>query len=108
MYIKRGICGCSHVHADSGTYEQREKSKMTRDDLHITTDEIVHSNFLHACLDEKLKVESNVIEALMLLFTYDLNIRKRVKEEVGRIARENGVKKLLVDKERFGVVAPEE
>jgi len=79
-----------------------------RDDLHITVDEGVHSDFLHACLDEKLKVESNVVEALMVLFVYDLNVRKRTKQEITRIATEESVKKILVDRERFGVVASEE
>ena len=94
------------VHVLCYPHEQMNKKnrrKMTngKDDLHLTISESVHTEFLHVCLDERLKVESSVVEALMVLFIYDLNIRKRTKEEIRRIASEEGRKKLLADRERF-------
>lgn len=76
--------------------------------LHVSIDKEVFNDFEHARIDENLRKTNRVIESLMLLFTYDLNIRKRVKGEVGRIATEEGVKKILMDKEKFGVVVSED
>ncbi len=76
--------------------------------LHVLINGEVFNDFEHARIDENFRKTNQVIEGLMLLFTYDLSIRKRVTQEVGRIATEEGVKKLLADRERFGVVASEE